>query len=116
MYLVEQSKQSPIRVHIVPNEVGAHAGLAGAFTIASMDGGDFVYLDNWLPKATTRPFRWAGASPVRRTGSAFHQKDRLTGSGAGCLLRATTPSVSVGGCEPRPADGALLSFTTLRGV
>ena len=53
MHLVEWSKQPHIRLHVVPNDTGAYAGLAGAFVIASMDGDDFVYLDNALTGQVT---------------------------------------------------------------
>jgi transcriptional regulator with XRE-family HTH domain len=40
--------RSDIVVQIVPKDVGAYAGLAGPFVIATMDGDEFVYLDTAL--------------------------------------------------------------------
>ncbi len=46
LHLAETANRPKVAVQIVPSEVGAHAGLLGAFVIASFDGaGDIVYLE-----------------------------------------------------------------------
>jgi transcriptional regulator with XRE-family HTH domain len=46
LHLAETTQQPKVTVQVVPFEVGAHAGLLGAFVIASFDGaGDIVYLE-----------------------------------------------------------------------
>jgi transcriptional regulator with XRE-family HTH domain len=46
LHLAETAQQPKVAVQVVPLEVGAHAGLLGAFVIASFDGaGDIVYLE-----------------------------------------------------------------------
>ncbi|MFI0411817.1 helix-turn-helix domain-containing protein [Actinomadura sp. 3N508] len=52
-YLAEQAQQPHIRLHVVPNDTGEYAGLAGPFTIATIDGEDYVYLDNALTGQVT---------------------------------------------------------------
>ena len=47
--LVKTARQPRVVLQVVPSGVGAHAGLAGQFAIASFDGPpDVVYLDNAL--------------------------------------------------------------------
>jgi hypothetical protein len=41
-------ERSDIVVQVVPKDIGAYAGLAGPFVIATMDGDEFVYLDTAL--------------------------------------------------------------------
>ncbi|WP_460352073.1 helix-turn-helix domain-containing protein [Actinoallomurus acanthiterrae] len=49
MHLVELCEtRSDIVVQVIPSDVGAYAGLAGPFVIATMDGDEFVYLDTAL--------------------------------------------------------------------
>jgi transcriptional regulator with XRE-family HTH domain len=49
MHLVELCEScSDIVVQVIPEDVGAYAGLAGPFVIATMDGDEFVYLDTAL--------------------------------------------------------------------
>jgi transcriptional regulator with XRE-family HTH domain len=46
LHLAEIAQRPKVTVQVVPFEVGAHAGLLGAFVIASFDGaGDIVYLE-----------------------------------------------------------------------
>ena len=46
LHLAETAHRPKVTVQVVPFEVGAHAGLLGAFVIASFDGaGDIVYLE-----------------------------------------------------------------------
>jgi transcriptional regulator with XRE-family HTH domain len=42
------SQRSDIVLQVVPKDIGAYAGLAGPFVIATMDGDEFVYLDTAL--------------------------------------------------------------------
>jgi transcriptional regulator with XRE-family HTH domain len=46
-YLIDMSMRPNIAVHVVPAEVGAHAGLLGAFIVADLDGESarVVYLE-----------------------------------------------------------------------
>ncbi|MEV5751941.1 helix-turn-helix transcriptional regulator [Actinoallomurus sp. NPDC052308] len=49
LHLVELCEsRSDIVVQVIPKDVGAYAGLAGPFAIATMDGDEFVYLDTAL--------------------------------------------------------------------
>jgi Domain of unknown function (DUF5753) len=49
MHLVGRCEsRSDVVVQVIPKEVGAYAGLAGPFVIATMDGDEFVYLDSAL--------------------------------------------------------------------
>ncbi len=46
VHLAETAQRPRVAVQVVPSGVGAHAGLLGAFAIASSDGtGDIVYLE-----------------------------------------------------------------------
>jgi len=46
LHLAEMARCPKVAVQVMPFEVGAHAGLLGAFVIASFDGtGDIVYLE-----------------------------------------------------------------------
>jgi transcriptional regulator with XRE-family HTH domain len=42
------NERSDIVVQVIPKDVGAYAGMAGPFVIATMDGDEFVYLDTAL--------------------------------------------------------------------
>jgi Domain of unknown function (DUF5753) len=45
-HLIDMSARPSIAIQVVPAGIGAHAGLLGAFALASMDGTpDILYLD-----------------------------------------------------------------------
>ncbi|MFC4589135.1 helix-turn-helix domain-containing protein [Sphaerisporangium corydalis] len=48
VHLLDVAERRDVVIQIVPLEVGAYSGLAGAFVIASFDGGQVVYVDNAL--------------------------------------------------------------------
>jgi transcriptional regulator with XRE-family HTH domain len=45
LHLADASCRPSITVQVVPAEVGTHAGLLGAFIIASLDGADIAYME-----------------------------------------------------------------------
>jgi hypothetical protein len=48
MHIIELAKRPNAIIHVIPFELGAHAGFAGPFVIASIDGQDIAYVDNAL--------------------------------------------------------------------
>lgn len=53
-HLAEVSQQPKVMIQVIPAEVGAHAGLAGAVSIADREGGPtIVHLDSFTAGQTT---------------------------------------------------------------
>lgn len=66
LHLVEIcEKWRNILVSVVPIDAGAYAGLAGPFTLASLDGDDYAYLDNALTGQVTEAS--ADVATMKRT-------------------------------------------------
>lgn len=45
-HVVDMARRSDNTVQVIPFDAGEYAGLAGAFTMATMDGKEYAYLDN----------------------------------------------------------------------
>lgn len=48
VHMIDSAERSEVIIHVIPFNVGAHAGFAGPFVIASFDGTDVAYVDNAL--------------------------------------------------------------------
>lgn len=68
-HLAEISRHPHVVIQILPSNVGAHAGLSGAFDIASADGAHDLLRMESVPQDITTETR----SVVRRTAVAFDQ-------------------------------------------
>ena len=69
-HLIDMSARPPVAIQVVPAGTGAHAGLLGAFALASMDGTpDVLYLDTAVQGQTV-----IETALVRKAASVF---DRL---------------------------------------